>query len=208
MIAVPDTWKQQRPELLLAISLVDKDCIEDHPFDSVKPADTVLVRDEKNDQPPMMDGEDRFAIEILKEGLIQIGQRELHFHQFHVVIHLKHVENLKSVSEDYLPLIKFGSKLAGLYECVLSDVINCFNFQLLPEDTSKPKKFQLNYKLFGSPTDVEIPSEPDKGTIDEKITIKFRTSLKLLKEYFMKKFVIPVEVLHGDTVIGKTMIYI
>lgn len=99
MVAVPDTFKQKRPELLLAISLVDKDCIEDHPFDSARPADTVLVRDEKNEQPPMTDGEDRFAIEILKEGLIQIGQRELHFHQFHVVIHFKYVENLKSVSE-------------------------------------------------------------------------------------------------------------
>lgn len=52
---------------------------------------------------------------------------------------------------------------------------------------------------------MEIPGDAGKGTIDEKITIKFRTSLELLKEYFMKKFHIPVEVWHGDTVIGKTL---
>lgn len=46
----------------------------------------------------MLSADDGLFIQVLREGLIQIGDSESDNHQFNVIIHLKYAEGLQNVS--------------------------------------------------------------------------------------------------------------
>lgn len=78
-------------------------------------------------------------------------------------------------------------------------------------DFSSEKCFRLKYTLFDNPIEVELLKADFNDVeilIDEKITIKLRASLKLLKEYFLRKFKIPISILYENDVLGMNIITI
>lgn len=63
----------------------------------------------------MLSAEDGLFIQVLREGLIQIGDNESDIHQFNVIIHLKYAENLQNVSNYRCLTISFFDKLCALF---------------------------------------------------------------------------------------------
>lgn len=84
-------------------------------------------------------------------------------------------------------------------------ILKFINNVQLREDAESSNKYQLNYNLLGTRSEnSKIIYDPSgKYYINEKITIKFRSSLVDLKAYFMKIFYIPIEILYGDEVVGE-----
>lgn len=72
------------------------------------------------------------------------------------------------------------------------------------EPNQQDGSFKLRYTLFGNPTDIDLQAlENNCYLIDEKITIKFRSTLRMLKSYLKAKFTVPIEVLWMDSSIGE-----
>lgn len=79
----------------------------------------------------------------------------------------------------------------------------------LRENAELNKNFHINYNLLGTRSEKSdvIRDSSGKYYINEKITIKFCSSLDDLKAYFMKIFYIPIDVLYGDEVIGELQLH-
>uniref|UniRef100_A0A8D8FY65 Centrosomal protein of 120 kDa n=1 Tax=Culex pipiens TaxID=7175 RepID=A0A8D8FY65_CULPI len=66
-----------------------------------------------------------------------------------------------------------------------------------------PADFRIRYELLGDSYPCTLEKKPnDRFFIQEKIVINFRTSLHSLKRYFDEVFLIRLEILNGDQVVG------
>ncbi|KAL1392784.1 hypothetical protein pipiens_012224 [Culex pipiens pipiens] len=66
-----------------------------------------------------------------------------------------------------------------------------------------PADFRIRYELLGDSYPCTLEKKPnDRFFIQEKIVINFRTSLQSLKRYFDEVFLIRLEILNGDQVVG------
>lgn len=64
--------------------------------------------------------------------------------------------------------------------------------------------FRFHYNLLGSPTHCSlIPKGNGLYSIQEKIAIHFRSSLRSLKEYFRRVLYIPIDLYYNDTIVGE-----
>lgn len=88
-------------------------------------------------------------------------------------------------------------------------ILKFINNLQLRENVEASDKFQINYNLLGTRSEnSKIIGDPSgKYHINEKITIKFRSSLDDLKAYFMKIFYIPIDILYGDEVVGELWLW-
>lgn len=84
-------------------------------------------------------------------------------------------------------------------------ILKFISYLQLRESTGLNEKFEISYNLLGTRSENSklLRDESGKYLINEKITMRFRSSLDDLKAYFMKIFYIPVDVLYDDEVIGK-----
>ncbi|XP_039451406.1 centrosomal protein of 120 kDa [Culex pipiens pallens] len=66
-----------------------------------------------------------------------------------------------------------------------------------------PADFRIRYELLGDSYPCTLEKKPnDRFFIQEKIVINFRTSLQSLKRYFDEVFLIRLEILNGEQVVG------
>ncbi|CAO1435861.1 unnamed protein product [Diamesa tonsa] len=77
------------------------------------------------------------------------------------------------------------------------------------EDTSQDssKVYHLNYDLLGKSTSCVISKKFNRTySVQEKIAISFRSTLKTLHEYFVKVFYIPIDLVCDNVVLGTAVV--
>lgn len=169
-------WKHQKPEVQLAVFITDKEYLNPHRKKDAggdQEMDRSLVIF-TNPEPSRLGSGEGLPIQLLEErGLLQVGQHEQESDIFLVKIVLKYAKQLR---------------------------------RLLPDGGEKalPGGFQMRYELLGDDYPCALERKPN-GTfyIQEKIVINFRTSLHSLKRYFQEVFLIRLEVLYEEKVIGE-----
>ncbi|XP_062561644.1 centrosomal protein of 120 kDa [Armigeres subalbatus] len=175
---VAPEWKSQKPEVQLAVVITDKEYLNPDrrkpgEVDSEKEGDRNLVIF-TNPEPSRLGSGEGLPIRLLEErGLLQLGSEDQECDIFLVKIVLKYAKQLAKLLPDGEKEVLEGN-------------------------------FRMRYDLLGDNYPCSLEKRPN-GTfaIQEKIVINFRTTLHSLKRYFEEIFLIRLEVLYAEKVIGR-----
>lgn len=176
LMGLNSDWKEKVPELYLFLVIVRSSLIENGQFDSIlAPNQTDSVESifiRPSETSAMLTSRHGISVKVLEE------------------------ERLIQVGNTYSDNDIIIVTLTFKHAKNLSQLID-------PDNPSKCHSFGFQYDLLGTPTKVElIPKENGLYSIQEKISISFKTSLKTLKEYFKKIFYIPIDLYYNDSIIG------
>lgn len=197
LICVSAEWRSQKPELLVSVSITQKESIGD---DQIV---CNLYNTQQTEVPVTNSTFFLFCLQYeevkkhiqMEEELLGIGQIE----PFCDMLTSQKGISVKLAEEGFIQ-IGHNAHHRFMVEIILQFI------DMLPvrNDEQENSKFLVKYNLLGtrSVNSKIIYDASGKYCINEKITIKFRSSLDDLKAYFMKIFYLPIEVLYCDEVVG------
>ncbi|XP_058454024.1 centrosomal protein of 120 kDa [Malaya genurostris] len=171
-------WKNQKPEVQIMVLITDKGYLlpdKNKPLASSDQETDRSVIIFANPEPSRLQSREGLPIQLLEErGLLQVGNFNNECDIFLVKIVLKYAKQLEKLQP------ASSESLVG-------------------------SNLQLRYSLLGDNYPCVLERKPN-GTflVQEKIVINFRTSLHSLKRYFEEIFVIHLEVLYEDKVVGRS----
>lgn len=176
LIGLSSEWKDKAPELYLFLVIVKSSFIESGQFDSIlAPKPT----------------------ESLESIFIRPSETS-------AMLTSRHGIFVKVLDEERL--IQIGNDCSNCDIMIVTLTFkNARNLSQLidPDHPSKCHSFGFQYDLLGTPSIIDLmPKENGLYSIQEKISISFKSSLKTLKEYFQKVFYIPIDLYYNDSIIG------
>lgn len=176
LIGLPKEWRPFKPEVLMNVMITSRDYLT---WNKKKREEiqNILVQDsimiEENPTPAIMSLQKGIFVRLIqREGLLQVGRMDSDCEVFNVQLYL---ENIK-----YLD-----------------------NAVMEPTDNIANRDFFITYVLLGNNHSKQLDRKFNRThQIQEKISINFRSSLTVLKEYFEHVFYIPLDVFMNDKLIG------
>lgn len=176
LMGLNSEWKKKVPELYLFLIIVKSSLIESGQFDSILAPKTTESMESIFIRPS-----ETFAMLTSKNGLfIKVLEEEK-------LIQIGNDVNDCDIIEATL-LFKHAKNLSQLIDADYPNNCHSFRFQ---------------YDLLGTPSFVELlPKENGLYSIQEKISINFKSSLKSLNTYFNQIFYIPIDLYYNDSIIG------
>ncbi|XP_036324279.1 uncharacterized protein LOC118737682 isoform X2 [Rhagoletis pomonella] len=171
-------WRQNKPEIYLLLVIVKKNLLENGQFDVLMGKKCVLndgLSPKSSETSLMLQSQSNVYVQLLEQvGLIQVGNNpDVDCDIFNVSLTFKQVKNLMMVLE----------------------MEQSYN--------RKTNVFVFHYDFLGSASQLEmVVNQSDCYTINEKISLSFKSSLKSLRTYFQRIFYIPISVYINGAVVA------
>ncbi|XP_036233043.2 centrosomal protein of 120 kDa isoform X2 [Bactrocera oleae] len=172
-------WRQNKPEIYLLLVIVKKNLIDNGQFEVFLGKRKGLLNEgispKSSETSLMLQSQSNVYVQLLEQvGLIQVGNNpDMDCDIFNVTLTFKQVKNLLKVLE----LEK--------------------NFQ------RQTSTFVFHYDFLGSTSQLEmVANHSDCYTINEKVSLTFKSSLKSLRLYFQRIFYIPISIYVNNTVVA------
>ncbi|XP_011196939.2 uncharacterized protein LOC105221570 [Zeugodacus cucurbitae] len=172
-------WRQNKPEIYLLLVIVKKNLIDSGQFEVFLGKRKGLVNEglspKSSETSLMLQSQSNVYVQLLEQvGLIQVGNNpDVDCDIFNVTLTFKQVKNLMKVLE-----------IEKNYH-------------------RQTSAFVFHYEFLGSASQLEmIGNQSDSYTINEKVSLSFKSSLKSLRTYFQRIFYIPISIYVNNTVVA------
>ncbi|CRK91673.1 CLUMA_CG005322, isoform A [Clunio marinus] len=179
VIGLSKEWRQFKPELLLNTMITSKEFLTYNKNEALEARGLEIIESmviEENPTPGMLTSQKGIFIRLLQE------------------------EGLLQVGHIDTECDVFTIK-------ILLKHIRDLDLLLNESQSELSNDLFINYVLLGNPHTRALDKKFNRQhQIHEKVSINFRSSLALLKEYFDKVFFIPFDVVAGDKILGKSEI--
>ncbi|CAO1439755.1 unnamed protein product [Diamesa serratosioi] len=178
VIGLSKEYRQMKPELLMSAMITDREFIT-HDRTTRQESQGLESQDSVIiNVYPMIQSQQGIFIRLLEEeGLLQVGNIDTNCDIFLIQILLKNVRFMENMLND--------------------------------EESSQnsSKVYHLNYELLGKSYNCVLSKKFNRTfSINEKIAISFRSTLKTLQEYFEKVFFIPIDLVCDNVVVGTAVV--
>ncbi|KAL5274189.1 CEP120 family protein [Megaselia abdita] len=176
LIGLSAEWKEKVPELYLFLVIVKSSLIESGQFDSI-----LAPKATESSESIFIRPSETSAMLTSRHGIF---------------VKVLEEERLIQIGNEYNDCDIIIVTLTFKNARNLSQLID-------PDHPNKCHSFGFQYDLLGTPSIIDLmPKENGLYSIQEKISISFKSSLKTLKEYFKKVFYIPIDLYYNDSIIG------
>ncbi|XP_004536973.1 uncharacterized protein LOC101453952 [Ceratitis capitata] len=172
-------WRQNKPEIYLLLVIVKKNLIDSGQFEVYVGKRKGIINEtlspKSSETSLMLQSQSNVYVQLLEQvGLIQVGNNpDVDCDIFNVTLTFKQVKNLLKVLE----LEKNFSRQSSV--------------------------FVFHYDFLGSASTLEIIiNQSDCYTINEKISLTFKSSLSSLRLYFQRIFYIPIRLYFNGAIVA------